>query len=122
MRPTTIPFIRRLERADSAWGTALLLAASDSHPVLRYCCTGLTVLAQCAWLLGLLLRFGLRHGRVYADADSQAMAVWLSPGHLGAARWPLLRAGRPRCGAWAGAACCGCATTCAPPPCSASKP
>lgn len=93
MRPTTIPLVRRLEPADLAWGTALLLAASNPHPLLRYCCTGSTAPAQCAWLLGLLLRFGLRHGRVYADADGQALAVWLSPNHLGAARWPLLRAG-----------------------------
>ena len=93
MRPTIAPFVRRLEPADLAWATALLLAASDQHPVLRHCCAGPTAPAQRAWLVELLLRFGLRHGRVYADADGLALTVWLSTSHLGAARWPLLRAG-----------------------------
>ncbi|GAA4025393.1 hypothetical protein GCM10022409_06710 [Hymenobacter glaciei] len=93
MRPATTPPVRRLEPADLAWATALLLAASFEHPVLRHCCAGPTAPAQGAWLLQLLLRFGLRHGRVYADADGLALAIWLSSDHLGAARWPLLRAG-----------------------------
>lgn len=89
MRSTIAPSVRRLESVDLAWATALLLAATDQHPVLRHCCAGP---AQYAWLVGGLLRFGLRHGRVYADADGQALAIWLRP-DLGAARWPLLRAG-----------------------------
>ena len=93
VRPTTTPFIRHLEPADLAWATAMLLVASDQHPVLRYCCTGPDASAHCAWLVGLLLRFGLHHGRVYADADGLALAIWLSPNNLGATRWPLLRAG-----------------------------
>lgn len=93
MRPITTPSVRRLEPADLAWATALLRAASHQHPVLRLCCAGPSAPAQCAWLVELLLRFGLRHGRVYADADGLALAVWLSPDHLGAARWPLLRGG-----------------------------
>ena len=93
MRLTLAPPARRLEPADLPWAKALLLAAVDQHPVLRHCCAGPTAPAQCAWLVEQLLRFGLRHGRVYADADGQALAVWLSPAHLSAARWPLLRAG-----------------------------
>lgn len=100
MRPTTTLLARRLEPADLTWATTLLLAASDQHPVLRHCCVGPAAPAQCAWLLGLLLRFGLRHGRVYADAEGRALAVWLSPDHLGAARWPLLRAGLLPAGLW----------------------
>ena len=93
MRLATVPSVRRLEPADLAWATALLLAASGPHPVLRHCCAGPTAPAQCAWLVEMLLRFGLRHGRVYADADGLALAIWLGPDHLGATRWPLLRAG-----------------------------
>ena len=73
MRPTLIPAARRLEPADLAWAKELLLAACDQHPVLRHCCAGPTSAAQCAWLVEQLLRFGLRHGRVYADADGQAL-------------------------------------------------
>ena len=100
MRPILAPPVRRLEPADLLWAKVLLLAACDQHPVLRHCCAGPTADAQRAWLVEQLLRFGLRHGRVYADADGQALALWLSPAHLGAARWPLLRAGLLPAGLW----------------------
>jgi GNAT superfamily N-acetyltransferase len=87
------PPVRRLEPADLAWATTLLAAACAGHPVLAFCCTGPNALAQRAWLLEQLLRFGLRYGRVYANADATALAVWLGPSHLGATRWPLLSAG-----------------------------
>lgn len=87
------PLARRLEPADLGWATALLAAACARHPVLAFCCAGPDAPTQQAWLLGQLLRFGLRHGRVYANAEGSALAVWLGPGHLGATRWPLLRAG-----------------------------
>lgn len=84
---------RRLEPADLVWATALLEASCAEHPVLAYCCAGPSARAQRLWLLEQLLRFGLRFGRVYTNADASAVAVWLGPGHPAATLYRLLRTG-----------------------------
>lgn len=93
MVPTLTPPAYRLRAADLGWATALLAAAGADHPVLRHCCPGPAAAAQRSWLLGRLLRFGLRYGRVYANAERTALAVWLGPGQPAASWWQLLRAG-----------------------------
>ena len=93
MTPTLAPPARRLEPADIGWAKELLAAASTHHPVLDYCCTGPTAPAQRAWLLEQVLRYGLRHGRVYTNANSTALAVWLGPGYPAITWWQVLRAG-----------------------------
>jgi ribosomal protein S18 acetylase RimI-like enzyme len=93
MVPTLTAPAYRLGVADLGWATALLADACADHPMLRHCCTGPAAAPQRAWLLGRLLRFGLRYGRVYANAERTALAVWLGPGQLAASRWQLLRAG-----------------------------
>lgn len=84
---------RRLEPADLVWATALLEAACADHPVLQYCCTGPDAQGQRLWLLEQMLRFGLRYGRVYTNADTTAVAVWLGPDHPAATLCRLLRTG-----------------------------
>lgn len=84
---------RRLEPADVAWATALLAASCTGHPVLEYCCPGPEAQPTRQWLLEQLLRFGLRFGRVYTNADASAVAVWLGPDHPGATLGQLLRTG-----------------------------
>ncbi|HEX8326751.1 MAG TPA: GNAT family N-acetyltransferase [Hymenobacter sp.] len=85
--------VRRLEPADLGWATALLVAACAELPVLRYCCTGPAAAAQRAWVLRQLLRFGLRFGRVYTNAEGSALAVWLSTKQPTATLYQLVRAG-----------------------------
>lgn len=84
---------RRLEPADLAWATALLESACAKHPVLNYCCTGPDAKAQISWLSEQLLRFGLRYGRVYTNAEASALAVWLGPDHPAATLRRMLRTG-----------------------------
>ena len=88
----TLP-VRRLEAADLSWATALLEAACADHPVLNYCCTGPDAKEQRLWLLEQLLRFGLQYGRVYTNADTSALAVWLGPTHPALTLRRLLRTG-----------------------------
>ena len=90
---TTVPPARRLEPADLAWATTLLLKACADDPVLHYCCQGPTSPAQRRWLLEQLLGFGLRYGRAYANAEGTALAVWARPGSAGATWRQLLRTG-----------------------------
>ncbi|WP_201987330.1 GNAT family N-acetyltransferase [Hymenobacter rubidus] len=92
MRPST-PLARRLEPADLVWATPLLADACATHPVLAYCCAGPDAPAQRMWLLQQLLRFGLCYGRVYANASSTALAVWLGPNRPAATLWRLVRSG-----------------------------
>jgi len=92
MVPTLVPPAHRLEPADLGWATELLVTASAAHPVLDYCCAG-ALAAQRPWLLEQVLRYGLRYGRVYANATNTALAVWLTPGHPGIGLWQLTRAG-----------------------------
>lgn len=85
---------RRLEPADLAWATTLLAAACTHHPVLHYCCPGgPAALPRRRWLLQQLLGFGLRFGRVYANTEGTALAVWLGPGSAGAVWRQVLRTG-----------------------------
>ena len=84
---------RRLEPADLVWATALLEVSCAEHPVLAYCCAGPDAQSKRLWLLEQLLRFGLRFGRVYTNADASAVAVWLGPGHPAATLYQLLRTG-----------------------------
>lgn len=84
---------RRLEPADLVWATALLEMSCAGHPVLEYCCVGPDAKSKRLWLLEQLLRFGLRFGRVYTNADASAVAVWLGPGHPAATLYQLLRTG-----------------------------
>jgi GNAT superfamily N-acetyltransferase len=93
MFSTVILPVRRLEPADLAWATALLEAAGADHPMLNFCCPGPERNPQRAWLLEQLLRFGLRYGRVYANADASALAVWLRPERSAATLGRLLRTG-----------------------------
>ena len=88
-----VPPARRLEPADLAWATALLLNACADHPVLHYCCQGPTAPAQRRWLLEQLLSFGLRYGRAYTNTEGTALAVWLGPSSVGATWRQLLRTG-----------------------------
>ncbi|GAC1371397.1 MAG: hypothetical protein NVS3B25_21900 [Hymenobacter sp.] len=88
----TLP-ARRLQQADLVWATALLEAACADHPVLNYCCTGPDAPAQAVWLIEQLLRFGLRYGRIYANADASALAVWLKPEHPAVTLGRMLRTG-----------------------------
>ena len=87
------PSARRLEAADLAWATELLATACANQPVLRYCCAGPDAAAQRSWLLGKLLRYGLRYGRMYTNASNTAIAVWLGPSQPGANWWRQLRSG-----------------------------
>ncbi|WP_460616280.1 GNAT family N-acetyltransferase [Hymenobacter ruber] len=93
MHPAMTLPARRLEPADMVWATALLEAACADHPVLKYCCTGPDAKSQKIWLLEQLLRFGLRYGRVYTNADASAIAVWLGPSHPAVTLRRLLRMG-----------------------------
>ena len=93
MPSTLAPPARRLYPADLPWATALLAAACADHPGLHYCCPGPAAVGQRAWLLEQVLRFGLSYGRVYANADNQALAVWLGPGHPAATLPQQLRTG-----------------------------
>ncbi|UOQ99425.1 GNAT family N-acetyltransferase [Hymenobacter sp. 5317J-9] len=69
---------RRLEAADVAWATALLLRATAAHPALRYVCDGTSEVRQ-QWLLKQLLLLVLRHGAAYTNAPGTALALWLGP-------------------------------------------
>lgn len=91
--PTLAPPARRLEPADLVWATDFLAAASTDHPLLDYCCSGAQAPRQRLWLLEKLLRFGLCYGRVYANADASALAVWLGPSRRAATLGRLLRSG-----------------------------
>ncbi|UOQ71472.1 GNAT family N-acetyltransferase [Hymenobacter cellulosilyticus] len=91
--PTLALPARRLEPADLVWATALLETCAADHPVLNHCCTAADARSQKVWLLKQLLRFGLRYGRVYANADANALAVWVGPNHPAATLYQLLRTG-----------------------------
>ncbi|MBJ6111491.1 GNAT family N-acetyltransferase [Hymenobacter sp. BT523] len=81
---------RRLEAADVAWATALLLRATAAHPALRYVCGGPSAAGQY-WLLKQLLLLVLRHGAAYTNAPGTALALWLGPAQAAAARTTRLR-------------------------------
>ncbi|UOQ99423.1 GNAT family N-acetyltransferase [Hymenobacter sp. 5317J-9] len=87
---TNLP-ARRLEPADLSWATAFLESACSEHPVLNYCCTGPDAHGQRLWLLEQVLRFGLRYGRVYTNAEGNALAVWIGPEHPAATLRRFLR-------------------------------
>ncbi|MDO7849886.1 GNAT family N-acetyltransferase [Hymenobacter sp. M29] len=89
---TNLP-ARRLEPADLSWAAAFLEVACADHPMLSYCCRGPKADEQRLWLLEQLLRFGLRYGRVYTNAEGNALAVWLGPEHSAATLRRLLRTG-----------------------------
>jgi hypothetical protein len=76
---------RRLEAADQAWATALLMQAAAGHPALRYVCTGPAAEQQQQWLLAQLLALVLRHGGAYANTAGTALALWLGPRQAAAA-------------------------------------
>ncbi|MDO7854306.1 GNAT family N-acetyltransferase [Hymenobacter convexus] len=90
--PIALP-ARRLDAADLSWATLLLTDACADHPVLRYCCSEPDAPAQRTWLMEQLLRFGMRFGRVYTNATSTALAIWVRPGQSVANGWQLLQSG-----------------------------
>ena len=84
---------RRLELADLTWATAFLESACADNPMLNYCCMGPEAHEQRIWLLEQLLHFGLRYGRVYTNADTSALTVWIGPAHPAATLCRLMRTG-----------------------------
>jgi ribosomal protein S18 acetylase RimI-like enzyme len=76
---TCLP-VERLDARQAIAAAATLGAAFLDDPLVRFIAPDLTRRRRAApWYLGMVVRYGLRWGEVWATNDVSAVAVWLPP-------------------------------------------